>query len=495
MDKELQFLIYNTPEENVSVNAVIKDETIWLTQKAMAELFGVGVPAISKHLANIYAEGELNEISTVSKMEIVQQEGSRDIKRNMEFYNLDAIISVGYRVNSRKATNFRIWATGILKEYMIKGFAMDDERLKQGKTAFGKDYFKELLERVRSIRASERRIWQQITDIFAECSIDYDKDSQTTHDFYAMVQNKFHYAITGQTAAEIIDTKADHTKEHMGLTTWKNSPDGRILKSDVTIAKNYLDEKQIRQLERAVTGYFDYIEDLIERENTFTMTEFAASINEFLAFRKYDVLEGKGRISKKTADYRSKYNDIREWIRREREGKEKGNSKIDWDDVVFEVDLLKSQEINLDYILELIYEKNKNTKDKNMLIDEIRRIVRASTGNRAKESLIVAFINQTDLDEIQDKASIIDAFFQFAQKEQKREAEELIMEEKLNEEAAKRYILTSLRKEYASENGTDLNEILPKMSPLNPQYHTKKQSVFEKISTFVEKFKGVGGVI
>lgn len=302
MDKELQFLIYNTPEENVSVNAVIKDETIWLTQKAMAELFGVGVPAISKHLANIYAEGELNEISTVSKMEIVQQEGSRDIKRNMEFYNLDAIISVGYRVNSRKATNFRIWATGILKEYMIKGFAMDDERLKQGKTAFGKDYFKELLERVRSIRASERRIWQQITDIFAECSIDYDKDSQTTHDFYAMVQNKFHYAITGQTAAEIIDTKADHTKEHMGLTTWKNSPDGRILKSDVTIAKNYLDEKQIRQLERAVTGYFDYIEDLIERENTFTMTEFAASINEFLAFRKYDVLEGKGRISKKTAD-------------------------------------------------------------------------------------------------------------------------------------------------------------------------------------------------
>lgn len=209
---------------------------ITIDELLMAELFGVGVPAISKHLANIYAEGELNEISTVSKMEIVQQEGSRDIKRNMEFYNLDAIISVGYRVNSRKATNFRIWATGILKEYMIKGFAMDDERLKQGKTAFGKDYFKELLERVRSIRASERRIWQQITDIFAECSIDYDKDSQTTHDFYAMVQNKFHYAITGQTAAEIIDTKADHTKEHMGLTTWKNSPDGRILKSDVTIA-------------------------------------------------------------------------------------------------------------------------------------------------------------------------------------------------------------------------------------------------------------------
>lgn len=302
MDKELKYLIYSTPDEDIAVNAVIKDETIWLTQKAMAELFDVGVPAISKHLANIYAEGELNENSTVSKMEIVQQEGSRRIKRNTDFYNLDAIISVGYRVNSRKATNFRIWATGILKEYMTKGFAMDDERLKQGKTAFGKDYFKELLERVRSIRASERRIWQQITDIFAECSIDYDKDSQTTHDFYAMVQNKFHYAITGQTAAEIIDAKADHTKEHMGLITWKNSPDGRILKSDVTIAKNYLDEKQIRQLERTVTGYFDYIEDLIERENTFTMTEFASSINEFLAFRRYDVLDGKGKISKKDAD-------------------------------------------------------------------------------------------------------------------------------------------------------------------------------------------------
>lgn len=305
MDKELKFLIYNTPEEDVVINAVIKDETIWLTQKAMAELFDVGVPAISKHLKNIFEEGELEEKVVISILETTTEHGAIEGKTQTKptrFYNLDAIISVGYRVNSRKATNFRIWATGILKEYMTKGFAMDDERLKQGKTAFGKDYFKELLERVRSIRASERRIWQQITDIFAECSIDYDKDSQTTHDFYAMVQNKFHYAITGQTAAEIIDTRADHTKDHMGLVTWKNSPDGRILKSDVTIAKNYLDEKQIRQLERTVTGYFDYIEDLIERENTFTMTEFASSINEFLAFRKYDVLEGKGKISKKAAD-------------------------------------------------------------------------------------------------------------------------------------------------------------------------------------------------
>ncbi len=299
MDKELNFLIYNTPDEDVSIRAAVKDESIWLTQKAMAELFGCSTDNISLHLKNIFSEGELDKNSVTEKISATASDGKKYL---MQFYNLDAIISVGYRVNSRKATNFRIWATGILKEYMIKGFAMDDERLKQGKTAFGKDYFKELLERVRSIRASERRIWQQITDIFAECSIDYDKDSQITHDFYAMVQNKFHYAITGQTAAEIIDAKADHTKEHMGLVTWKNSPDGRILKSDVTVAKNYLNEKQIRQLERTVSGYFDYIEDLIERENTFTMAEFATSINEFLAFRKYDVLEGKGKISKKDAD-------------------------------------------------------------------------------------------------------------------------------------------------------------------------------------------------
>lgn len=301
MDNQFKFLIYRTAEENVSVDALVKDETIWLTQKGMAELFGVDVPAISKHLSNIYDEGELTKDSTISKMEIIQQEGTRAVKRAQNFYNLDAIISVGYRVNSRRATQFRIWATGILKEYMVKGFAMDDERLKQGRSAFGKDYFKELLERVRSIRASERRIWQQVTDIFAECSTDYDKDAQITHEFYAMVQNKFHYAITGKTAAEIVYSGADREKDHMGLTTWKNAPEGRILKSDVSIAKNYLNEKQIRQLERTVSGYFDYIEDLIERENTFTMEQFAASINEFLAFRRYDILEGKGKITAKAA--------------------------------------------------------------------------------------------------------------------------------------------------------------------------------------------------
>lgn len=300
-DRQFQFLLYKTADESVSVNAIVKDETIWLTQKAMAQLFGIDVPAISKHLSNIYSDGELSRASTVSKMEIVQTEGVRKVKRNTDFYNLDAIISVGYRVNSVRATHFRIWATGILKEYMQKGFVLDDERLKQGKSAFGQDYFKELLERVRSIRTSERRIWQQVTDIFAECSIDYDKNSPTTHYFFALMQNKFHYAITGHTAAEKVYHSADHAKEHMGLNTWKNSPDGRVLKSDVDIAKNYLDERQIRQLERTVSGFFDYIEDLIERENTFTMDEFAASVNAFLSFRRYDILPDNGKVTSEQA--------------------------------------------------------------------------------------------------------------------------------------------------------------------------------------------------
>lgn len=252
------------------------------------------------------------ETATTEESSVVQTEGNRRVRRPAKLYNLDAIISVGYRVNSRRATHFRIWATGVLKEYMTKGFVLDDERLKQGKDAFGKDYFRELLERVRSIRASERRIWQQVTDIFAECSIDYDRNSPVTQEFYAMVQNKFHYAITGQTAAEIVYTSADRSKENMGLTTWKNAPDGRILKSDVTIAKNYLNEKQIRQLERTVSGYFDYIEDLIERENTFTMEQFASSINEFLAFRRYDILPDKGRISRRQAEEKAvaEYNEF-----------------------------------------------------------------------------------------------------------------------------------------------------------------------------------------
>lgn len=301
MNKQMHYVLYHVDDSDISVNAVIQNDSIWITQKAMAELFGCTSDNISSHLKNIYSEGELIKEATTEKISVVQKEGSRNVKRNIDFYNLDAIISVGYRVNSRQATKFRIWATGVLKEYMIKGFVLDDERLKQGETVFGKDYFKELLERVRSIRASERRIWQQITDIFAECSIDYDKNSDVTKRFYSTVQNKFHYAITGQTAAEIVYSSTDREKENMGLTTWKNSPDGRILKSDVTVAKNYLDEKQIRQLERTVSGYFDYIEDLIERENTFTMEEFAESVNEFLSFRRYKTLTDNGRISAKQA--------------------------------------------------------------------------------------------------------------------------------------------------------------------------------------------------
>ncbi len=300
MSNEIQFLLYSLPDEQGKVQVVIKDETIWCTQKAMAQLFGVGIPAISKHLKNIFEEGELNKEMVVSKMEITTQHGAMANKlqtHEVDFYHLDAIIAVGYRVSSPKATKFRQWATKILNEYIKKGFVLDDDRLKQGTAVFGNDYFRELLERVRSIRASERRIWQQITDIYAECSIDYDKNSPTTRDFYAMIQNRFHYAITGQTAAEIIYTKADHSKEHMGLTTWKNAPDGRILKSDVSIAKNYLQEKEIRQLERAVTGFFDYIEDLIERENTFNMSQFSESVNAFLTFRRYQILPDKGRIS------------------------------------------------------------------------------------------------------------------------------------------------------------------------------------------------------
>lgn len=288
------------PDADGKVQVVIKDETLWCTQKAMAQLFGVGVPAISKHLKNIFEEGELSREVVVSKMEITTQHGAIEDKmqtHSVDFYHLDAIIAVGYRVSSLKATRFRQWATKILNEYIRKGFAMDDERLKQGTAVFGKDYFRELLERVRSIRASERRIWQQITDIYAECSTDYDKNSPTTKDFYAMIQNRFHYAITGQTAAEIIYTKADHTKKNMGLTTWKHAPDGRVLKSDVSIAKNYLQEKEIHQLERAVSSYFDYIENQIERHNVFNMEQFAASVNKFLTFNDYKILSDKGKIS------------------------------------------------------------------------------------------------------------------------------------------------------------------------------------------------------
>lgn len=302
--KQLIMTLYHIDSQRIDAQVLLKDDTIWATQKTIAEIFGVNVSAISKHLKNIFDEGELDEKVVISKMETTTPHGAivgKTQNKLTNFYNLDAIISVGYRVNSKKATHFRIWATNVLKEFTLKGFVLDDERLKQGSKIFDKDYFKELLDRVRSIRASERRIYQQITDIFAECSIDYAPNSPITQEFYATIQNKFHYAITGKTAAQIIYDNANSQKENMGLSSWKHAPKGRILKSDVSIAKNYLSLEQIRKLERAVSGYFDYIEDLIERENTFTMEEFAKSVNEFLAFRKYDILQDKGRISHQKA--------------------------------------------------------------------------------------------------------------------------------------------------------------------------------------------------
>ncbi len=295
---EIQFLMYDTDEK---VEVLVQDESIWATQKTISQLFDVGIPAISKHLKNIFESGELDEKHTVSKMEIVQNEGGRSVKRETTFYNLDLIISVGYRVNSQKATKFRIWATDVLKDYIQKGFKIDVKRMKQGEDVFGRDYFRELLETVRSIRASERRIWQQITDVFAEISYDYDKNSDITKNFYATVQNKFHFAITGKTAAEIVYDSADKDKEHMGLTSWKNSPDGRILQSDVLVAKNYLTEKEIRSLERNVSSYFDYVERLLEEETLLRMQDFATSIDEFLKFNRYEILEGHGNVSHNVA--------------------------------------------------------------------------------------------------------------------------------------------------------------------------------------------------
>lgn len=294
-----QFIFYTTPSGDVKLEVFIKDETIWLTQKKIAELFNTTKQNISLHLDNIFEEKELLYESVVKEFLTTAADSK---KYNIQYYNLDAIIAVGYRVNSKRATQFRIWSTRVLKEYLVKGFALNDERLKQGETVFGKDYFRELLERIRSIRTSERRIYLQITDIFAECSIDYDPNSQTTKDFFAAVQNKFHYAITGQTAAEIIIDKADKQRPFMGLTVWKNSSKGRILPSDVIIAKNYLSEKEIKRLERTISGFFDYVENSIENENTFTMAEFVKSVNEFLNFNKYKILHGKGKITKEQAD-------------------------------------------------------------------------------------------------------------------------------------------------------------------------------------------------
>jgi hypothetical protein len=300
-DQTTEFLLYTAPNGAIKVEVLLSGETLWLTQKRMAELFGVGVAAVSKHLKNIFESGELVQSSVISILETTADDGK---KYQTQYYNLDAVISVGYRVNSAQATQFRIWATSLIKEYIIKGFAMDDERLKNGRY-FGKDYFRELLERVRSIRASERRIYQQITDIFAECSIDYDPRSETTRLFYAHVQDKFHFAITGHTAAEIISLNVDASKPMMGMSTYKNAPDGRVLKSDSVVAKNYLSEGDIKKLERAVAAFFDYIERIIEQRNTFTMAGFAESVDKFLTFNEYRVLEGYGRVSREQAEQKA----------------------------------------------------------------------------------------------------------------------------------------------------------------------------------------------
>jgi len=300
-DQTTEFLLYTAPNGGVKVEVVLNNETLWLTQKRMAELFSVGVPAISKHLKNIFDSGELEPNSVISILETTAEDGK---KYQTQYYNLDAVISVGYRVNSTHATQFRIWATALIKEYIIKGFVMDDDRLKNGRF-FGKDYFKELLERVRSIRASERRIYQQITDIFAECSIDYDPQSETTRLFYAHVQDKFHFAITGKTASELIYEKADASLPYMGLSTFKHSPAGRVLKSDATVGKNYLAEDEIKKLERLISSFFDYIEGIIERRESFTMEAFAESVNKFLDFNEYRILEGYGKVSRKQAEQKA----------------------------------------------------------------------------------------------------------------------------------------------------------------------------------------------
>ncbi len=306
-DQTTEFLLYTVPNGTIKVEVLLSNETIWLTQERMAELFGVQRPAITKHLRNIFESNELQEEVVCSILERTTTHGAIEGKTQIskaKYYNLDAVISVGYRVNSTQATQFRIWATQLIKEYIIKGFAMDDERLKNGRF-FGKDYFRELLERVRSIRASERRIYQQITDIFAECSIDYDPKSETTRLFYAHVQDKFHFAITGHTAAEIISLKADASKPLMGMSTYKNAPDGRVLKSDSAVAKNYLSEADIKKLERTISAFFDYIEGIIERRNTFTMERFADSVNKFLAFNEYQILEGHGTVSRQQAEQKA----------------------------------------------------------------------------------------------------------------------------------------------------------------------------------------------
>ena len=298
--KESNILLYETEEGNVNVDVILKDETIWLTQKSMAEVFDCSSDNVSLHLKNIFEDNELDKNSTTEKISVVRKEGNRNVNRELEFYNLDAIIAVGYRINSKKATKFRIWATKILKDYMIKGFAIDTEKMKNG-PKFGKDYYDELLQTIKEIRLSERRQYQKITDLFEATSIDYNKESDEAYTFFKIVQNKLHYAITGKTAAELIYERVDSEKIHMGLTTWKNSPDGKIMKYDISIAKNYLNEEELKKLERLTISFLDYAEDMAEEHQVMTMNDWIKETDELLKFRNKNVLSDSGKVSHKKA--------------------------------------------------------------------------------------------------------------------------------------------------------------------------------------------------
>ena len=298
--KESNILLYETEEGNVNVDVILKDETIWLTQKSMAEVFDCSSDNVSLHLKNIFEDNELDKNSTTEKISVVRKEGNRNVNRELEFYNLDAIIAVGYRVNSKKATKFRIWATKILKDYMIKGFAIDTEKMKNG-PKFGKDYYDELLQTIKEIRLSERRQYKKITDLFEATSIDYNKESDEAYTFFKIVQNKLHYAITGKTAAELIYERVDSEKIHMGLTTWKNSPDGKIMKYDISIAKNYLNEEELKKLERLTISFLDYAEDMAEEHQVMTMNDWIKETDELLKFRNKNVLSDSGKVSHKKA--------------------------------------------------------------------------------------------------------------------------------------------------------------------------------------------------
>ena len=521
MSQDFQFLICKSAEEDVSVSAFIQDETIWITANQMAILFDKSESTIRKHINNVFDEGELNRENNTQKVRV------DGVKQPVAFYNLDVIISVGYRVNSRRATQFRIWATSVLKEYMLKGFAMDDERLKQGKTAFGKDYFRELLERVRSIRASERRIWQQITDIFAECSIDYDKDAQVTHDFYAMVQNKFHYAIVGQTAAEIVYTKADRAKENMGLTTWKNAPDGRILNSvktfgnivcfrdleeatndaialfgdkdanGIVLLKSYEDYYYgcVDDKGREQKGYEERIAELLQKYplgqpiiGEQNKKDFIVLFGNILRLRNilsaFDRFAGNEILSPiDFQDYTGTYHDVYDEIK-----PKPGSKDSIMDDVVFEMELVKQVEVNIDYILMLVAKYHDgNCEDKEILV-AIDKAIKSSLQLRSKKELIENFIATINT------STDVDADWQrFVREQRETDIQTLITEEKLKPEETRKFVENAFRDGVLKTTGTDVDRLMPPVSRFGGggSRDKKKQTVIEKLKAFFEKYFGL----